>query len=142
MMREFHVCRLRLSRRAFALVSAWATPPKTLSPRVMKDVNTQLAAFRHGELDILNIPLALFNEFLDPNGSVRPSADYSYREVKLNNLKFITFNMQRAPYGQDEALRRKVSEALNRSAMVKQLFKGRAREATSVVPPEMFRTNR
>ena len=93
-------------------------------------------------MDILNIPLALFNEFLEADGSVRPSSEYSYREVKLNNLKFITFNMQKAPYGRDEALRRRVSESLNRSAMVKQLFKGRAREATSIVPPEMFRTNR
>jgi ABC-type oligopeptide transport system substrate-binding subunit len=116
--------------------------PKTLSLRVMKDVNTQLAAFRQGELDILNIPLALFTEFLDPNGSVRPSSEYSYREVKLNNLKFITFNMQKSPYGQDEALRHRVADALSRSAMVKQLFKGRAREATSIVPPEMFRANR
>ena len=116
--------------------------PRTLSLRVMKDVNTQLAAFRHGELDILNIPLALFNEFLEANGSVRESPEYSYREVKLNNLKFITFNMQKAPYGQDEALRHRVAAALGRATMVKQLFKGRAREATSIVPPEMFRTNR
>ena len=116
--------------------------PRTLSLRVMKDVNTQFAAFRQGELDILNIPLALFNEFLEADGSVRPSSEYSYREVKLNNLKFITFNMQKAPYGRDEALRRRVSESLNRSAIVKQLFKGRAREATSIVPPEMCRTNR
>jgi ABC-type oligopeptide transport system substrate-binding subunit len=116
--------------------------PRTLSLRVMKDINTQLAAFRQGELDILNIPLALFSEFLNADGSVRASSEYSYREVKLNNLKFITFNMQKAPYGKDEALRHRVAAALDRSVIVKDLFKGRARAATSIVPPEMFRANR
>jgi len=34
---------------------------KGLSIRVIKDVNTLVSAFRQGEIDILNVPLALFN---------------------------------------------------------------------------------
>lgn len=108
---------------------------KTLSIRIIKDANTLLAAFRQGDLDILNIPLALFNEIFAEDGSVKPAwAKYTYREVKLNNLKFLAFNMQQAPWGKNLELRRKVAAAIDRKAIVNQLFKGKARVATSVIP--------
>ena len=107
----------------------------TSSVRVMKDPNASLAAFRSGELDLLNVPLALYSEILSPDGVLKDSyKQYPFREVKLLNLKFLAFNMQKAPWGNDLTLRRRVSDGIDRDAITRQLFRGRARVATSVIP--------
>jgi ABC-type transport system substrate-binding protein len=54
--------------------------------------------------------------------------------VKLLNLKYLAFNMQAAPWGKSVELRRRVSEAIDRRAITDQLFRGKARVATSVIP--------
>ena len=108
---------------------------KTLTLRIVKDVNTALTAFRRGELDVLNVPLALFNDAFEADGRVKLRwREYQLREVKLNNLKFLAFNMQKRPWGSDLSLRRQVSEAIDRESLVRQLFKGKARPAHSVIP--------
>jgi ABC-type transport system substrate-binding protein len=108
---------------------------KQLSIRIIKDSNAALAAFRAGELDILNIPLALYSEILDSSGNLKPAyKQYPFREVKLLNLKYLAFNMQAAPWGKSEDLRRRVSDAIDRQAITQQLFRGKARVATSVIP--------
>ncbi len=108
---------------------------KTLTLRIIKDVNTALTAFRQGELDVLNVPLALFHQVFEPDGRVKPQwQQYQLREVKLNNLKFLAFNMQKRPWGHDLELRRRVAEAIDRELLVRQLFKGKARPARSVIP--------
>jgi ABC-type transport system substrate-binding protein len=120
----------------------WLVEPGTripmadsLSVRVMKDPNASLAAFRSGELDLLNVPLALYSEILSPDGVLKDSyKQYPFREVKLLNLKFLAFNMQKAPWGNDLTLRRRVSDGIDRDAITRQLFRGRARVATSVIP--------
>jgi ABC-type transport system substrate-binding protein len=107
----------------------------TMSIRVIKDANTLLAALRQDQLDVMDVPLALFNEVFGPEGDVRPEwKGYTFREVKLNNLKFLAFNMQKAPWGKQVELRRKVSDAIDRQVIVQQVFKGKARVATSVIP--------
>lgn len=112
--------------------------PKTLSIRIMKDVNTELTAFQKGDLDILNVPLALYNEVLDSNGKLRPKySEYQLREVPLNNLKFVAFRMGKAPWGTDVELRRKVNSAVDRAVIVASLFRGHARPATTIIPPGM-----
>jgi peptide/nickel transport system ATP-binding protein len=108
---------------------------KELSIRVMKDPNTALAAFRAGELDILNVPLAIFPEILDGSGRVRAAyREYGYREVKLLNLKFLAFNMQLQPWGSSLDLRQRVLAAINREAIARLLFRGKATVASSVMP--------
>ena len=109
--------------------------PKNLSIRVMKDSNAELAAFRGGELDILNVPVALYSEILNADGTLKNSyKQYSFCEVKLLNLKYLAFNMQASPWGKSEDLRRRVSQAIDRQAISQQLFRGKARVATSVIP--------
>ena len=106
-----------------------------LSVRVMKDPNTALAAFRSAELDILNVPLALFNEILTPAGELKDAyKQYTFRDVKLLNLKFLAFNMQKAPWGTSLELRKRVSDGIDRDAITRQLFRNRARVARSVIP--------
>lgn len=108
---------------------------KSLTLRIIKDANTQFLAFKQSELDLMNVPLALYDAVLDSDGNVKSEwSDYEYREVKLNNLKFIAFNMESAPWGKDVNLRRKVDTVLDRNSIVKQLFKGKARVARSIVP--------
>jgi len=111
----------------------------TLSVRVIKDVNTVLTAFRHDDLDILNVPLALYGEVFENDGSIRTAwRGYGYREVRLNNLKFLCFNMQAAPWGGRVELRRQVEASLDREAIVRELFRGKARAANSVIPSGML----
>jgi peptide/nickel transport system substrate-binding protein len=106
-----------------------------LSIRVIKDASVQLAAFRAGELDVLNVPLPLFHSLLNDDGSLKPDwSGFSYREVKLNNLQFIAFNMQSTGWGSTPDLRRRLSQALNRNEIVRGLYAGKARPATSIIP--------
>jgi ABC-type transport system substrate-binding protein len=112
---------------------------KTLAIRVMKDTNTELAAFRQGELDILNVPLASFDQVFDTSGKLRPEwKSVQSREVKLNNLKFLGFNMQRKPWGTDVNLRRAVNSGIDRKSIVTQLLFGKGQPSYSIVPPEMW----
>lgn len=111
----------------------------TLSIRVIKDVNTLLAAFRHGDLDLLDVPVALYTDIFDAEGNIKQEwQGYVYRDVKLNNLKFLCFNMQAAPWGRQLGLREQVAAAIDRKAIVRQLFRGKARVATSVVPSGVY----
>ena len=112
--------------------------PASLSIRVIKDVTAALTAFRQGDLDILNVPLALFSQVFDNEGNLRDEwKQYEYREVKLNNLKMLVFNMQRDSQGLDLRRRQAIAAAIDRQAIVQQLFKGKARPATSIIPSGM-----
>lgn len=108
---------------------------KTLSLRIIKDVNTLVTAFKRGEIDILNVPLALFNDVFDNKDGVNEQwKQFAYREVKLNNLKFLAFNMEKTPWGKDRALRARASAAIDKAAITQRLFKGKARVADSIIP--------
>jgi ABC-type transport system substrate-binding protein len=111
---------------------------KTLEIRIMTDVNIAWMAFLKGELDIFNVPLSLFTQIYDPQGKVKSKwSKYGYREVKLNNLKYLFFSMENSPWGEQVKLRKKISEAIDRQAIIEWIFKGRAREATTVIPSEI-----
>lgn len=110
----------------------WA---KTLSIRIIKDVNTLAAAFQRGEIDIMNTPLALFSNVFDSKGGLNPAwSQYTLRQVPLNSLKFMAFNMEKGPWGTDPVLRGRVSAAIDREAMAQRLFKDKARIARTVIP--------
>lgn len=110
----------------------------SLSIRVIKDVTAAFTAFKQGELDILNVPLALFNEIFDEKGNIKSEwKSYEYREVKLNNLKMLVFNMQKDNKGLNLQRRQAIAAAIDRQAIVNQLFRGKARPATSIIPSGM-----
>jgi ABC-type transport system substrate-binding protein len=107
----------------------------TLSIRIMKEVNAMLTAYQQSELDLINIPMALYGEVLDQNGRLKPKyASSQLRIVPLNNLKFLAFRMGVAPWGTDASLRRRVDQAIDRSAIVSNLFRGQARVAHGIIP--------
>jgi len=108
---------------------------KDLSIRIMLDANTTLLAYREGDLDILNVPIALFREVFDVDGSLKPEWKKDiYREVLLPNLKFIAFNMEKPPWGTNLELRQRISDSIDREAIVRGIFRGKARPARSVMP--------
>jgi len=108
---------------------------KSLSIRVMKEVNAMLTAFQQGQLDVLNVPLALYGEVLDQAGQVKAKySDYQFRAVPLNNLKFLAFRMGTGPWGTDAALRHKVYDSIDRGTIVTTLFRGKARVARGLIP--------
>lgn len=108
---------------------------KSLSIRTMKEVNAMLTAYQQGELDVMNVPLALYGEVLDAKGQLNTKyASSTLRVVPLNNLKFLAFHMGTAPWGTDAALRKKVYEGIDRASIVTNLFRGNARAAMGVVP--------
>lgn len=107
----------------------------SLSIRTMKEVNATLTAYQQGELDIINVPLALYGEVLDAKGELSSKyASSQLRIVPLNNLKFLAFRMGAAPWGTDAALRKKVYDSIDRTAIATSLFRGKARPSLSVVP--------
>lgn len=108
---------------------------KTLEIRVMTDVNVAWMAFLKGELDIFNVPLSLLNQIFDTNGKAKSKwSKYGYREVKLNNLKFLFFSMENSPWGKQGELRQKINAAIDRQSIIDWIFKGKARVATSIIP--------
>lgn len=108
---------------------------KGLTLRVIKDTNTMTAAFHNGELDILNVPVSYYSQVFNEDGTLKSDwKNYVYREVKLNNLKLIAFNMDKTPWGKDQTLRQKFSEAIGRDAIVQHLLKGKGRADNSVIP--------
>jgi len=108
---------------------------KSLSIRIMKEVNSMLTAYQQGELDIMNVPMALYGEVLDRDGRLNPKYATSHlRVVPLNNLKFLAFRMGVGPWGTDVALRKKVYDSVDRPTIVTNLFRGQARAAWGVVP--------
>jgi ABC-type transport system substrate-binding protein len=108
---------------------------KSLTLRIIKDPNTSLLAYKNNELDVLNVPLPLFDAVLDAQGQVKPEwKDSTFREVRLNNLKLLGFNMGAEPWGKSIELRRRVEKAINREEIVRLLFRGKARPETSIIP--------
>ena len=108
---------------------------KSLSIRIMKEVNAMLTAFQQGQLDVLNVPLALYGEVLDQAGQVKAKySEYQFRPVPLNNLKFLAFRMGIGPWGTDAALRHKVYDSIDRGTIVTTLFRGKARVARGLIP--------
>lgn len=108
---------------------------KSLTLKIIKDSNTLTSAFRGGELDILNVPVSYFTQVFKDDGGLKPEwSSHEVREVKLNNLKYVAFNMEKAPWGKEPGLRQKFAAAINRDVLVQSLLRNRGRPATSVVP--------
>lgn len=112
---------------------------RRLTLSVIKDPSVQLLAYERGELDVLNVPLASFPAVLDATGALLARWSGSrLRVVKLNNLKFIAFNVSGNDRTTELAFRREVAAAIDREEIVRSLFRGHAQAATSVIPAGMI----
>ncbi len=102
--------------------------PLDLEIRWMPDATSRLLALRHGSADacLNNLPPDLLR---NPQGfkvHSRPGA----------NLEYVAFNCQH-PVLKDARVRRALSLALDRPALVRGLMGGMAREAWGFFPPEL-----
>lgn len=108
---------------------------QALSIRVIKEPAVALQALHTEELDIAPVPLTAFREVLASGGGLTPAwSRYELREVSLANLKFVAFNMQSVPWGARAEFRRALSDAIDRNALVRDLFRGHAHTARSIIP--------
>lgn len=102
--------------------------PLNLEIRWMPDATSRLLALRHGSVDACpnNLPPDLLR---NPKGfevHSRPGA----------NLEYVAFNCEH-PVLKDVRVRRALSLALDRQALVRGLMGGMAREALGFFPPEL-----
>ncbi len=113
---------------------------RKLTVTVIKDSNRELAAFRNGEINILNLRIPHFSIVFDETGNLKDEwKAFSLREVHLDNLKFLGFNMTDSVWGGNESsLRQLVSDRLDRTKMVKQILRGKGTGQKSIIPTGMI----
>ncbi|MBL0210569.1 MAG: ABC transporter substrate-binding protein [Holophagaceae bacterium] len=102
--------------------------PLDLDIRWLPDATSRLLALRHGSVDVClnNLPPDLLREPAGFQVHRRPGA----------NLEYVAFNCEH-PVLKDPRVRRALSLALDRPALVQGLMGGLAREAWGFFPPEL-----
>jgi len=102
--------------------------PQDLDLRLMPDANTRLLALRHGtaQVAINNLPADL----------LRPGQGFEVFRRPGANMDYVIFQCQH-PLLKDARVRRALSLALDRPALMQGLFGGMAREAWGFFPPEL-----
>jgi ABC-type transport system substrate-binding protein len=115
----------------------------TIDISIIEEANPTLLAFDEGTLDYVNVPADLVERVIDPEGKLL--RDYASKGVTLhsivqNALSYTYFNMDDpvvGGYTPDKiALRRAIVMAFDRVSLVNVVWKGQARPATQIVPPE------
>jgi peptide/nickel transport system substrate-binding protein len=102
--------------------------PMDLEIRWMPDATARLLALRHGSAD------ACFNNL--PPDLLRDPKGFGVHRRPGANLEYVAFNCAH-PVLQDARVRRALSLALDRPALVQGLMGGMAREAWGFFPPEL-----
>lgn len=115
------------------------SPQKKLTVAVIKDSNREMAAFRNGEINILNLRIPHFPIVFDEAGNLKDEwKSFSLRATPLDNLKFIGFNMMDSVWGGEQSsLRQLVSDRLNRAKLVKQVLHGKGTGQKTIIPSGM-----
>ena len=115
----------------------------TIDISIIEEANPTLLAFDAGSLDYVNVPADLVERVIGPGRKLLPG--YADRDVTLhsivqNALSYTYFNMDDpvvGGYTPDRiALRRAIVMAFDRVSLVNVVWKGQARAATQIVPPE------
>ncbi len=98
---------------------------------VVRDEHQRLAALEAGAVDIA--------ESLSPDDlqfvSLHP--ELTLHRVAGNNVGYLAMNTQKPPFN-DVRVRRAVNYAINKTAIVKLVYQGLARAATTPVPPSLW----
>ena len=96
----------------------------------VKDATVRALKIVNGELDIIqgNIPPALFNWLSSQSG-------VNARHVDGATFSYLGFNLEGGPTS-DHAVRRAIGHAIDRDAIIEYIFRGYARRANAIFPPE------
>ena len=110
----------------------WGGEPsiKTLHFELITDDTTSITAFEAGELDVMGVPSANWEEIVSNDAfatSARPS----------NHVVYLIFNTETEPFNNKE-LRQAVAYAVNRQDIIDVAADGLASPATSLATSYMF----
>jgi peptide/nickel transport system substrate-binding protein len=111
----------------------WAGKPaiKTITFRMMPEMSARILALESGDVDLIDA--------ISPQETDRLVKDSKLQIVNPPSAGFVRIyvNMQKGPLT-DKRLRQAVAYAIDREAIVKSLFRGRAEVARSLAPPGVF----
>lgn len=115
-----------------AYTGYWGGEPsiKTLHFELITDDTTSITAFEAGELDVMGVPSANWEEIVSNDAfatSARPS----------NHVVYLIFNTETEPFNNKE-LRQAVAYAVNRQDIIDVAADGLASPATSLATSYMF----
>lgn len=97
--------------------------------RIVRNPFAMVAEFRQGRLDVIDVPDA-FDRFFGDDPNWQPLID----SVEGQNTFYLGFNCTRAPFDNRD-LRRAISMAVDRKAVIDGVLRGRATAATGPIPP-------
>lgn len=97
---------------------------------VLQEENTALLLFEKGELDWIGSPLSI----IPPDAVASLRQEGRLQIAPAAGTQFLRFNVRRPPF-EDEKLRRALSYAIDRKAIVKHILQGDQTPATGLVPP-------
>lgn len=103
---------------------------KTLNFELITDASTALTAFEAGELDIVAVPSASWEE-------VSSNDAYASDAPLTNHCLYLMFNTQQAPFD-NQKLRQAIAYAIDRQAIIDMAMDGLAEPASTLATPYMF----
>ncbi len=111
----------------------WDGAPKVrnLVFTVIRDARQRLVALEGGAIDVAESIAPQDIQFV----ALHP--DLEVHRAAGTNVAYLAINVQRAPFD-DVRVRRAVNYAINRAAIVRLIYQGQAREATTAVPPSLW----
>ena len=113
----------------------WFGPPPRVERVVVKfvpDAVTLTAQLKAGEIDLLEaVPVS------DLAGVRERRPDVVIHEVPSRRMSFVAWNLQRAPFG-EKNVRRALTMAIDRAAIIRAVWGGYARECTSPLVPLLW----
>lgn len=111
----------------------WAGKPilKTITFRMMPEMSARILALESGDVDLIDA--------ISPQETDRLAKNSKLQIVNPPSAGFVRIymNMQKGPLT-DKRLRQAITYAIDREAIVKNLFKGQAEVARSLAPPGVF----
>ncbi|MDQ2922033.1 MAG: ABC transporter substrate-binding protein [Acidobacteriota bacterium] len=114
----------------------WEGPPhvSAVRVRVIADTNALQAELRSGRVDIAPLPTSL-----SPDAVKLLGQDFNLQVLQFtgSNLNLLTFNTSRAPIN-EVRVRQAIAYAIDREAMIRDLWLGQAKIAHSILPEESW----
>lgn len=105
-------------------------PIKTVNMELIVDSTTALTAFEAGELDIIGVPSANWED-------ISSSGNYNTLSIPSNHCMYLIFNTELEPFN-NQTLRQAIAYAINRDDIIQIVTDGLAVPATSLATPYMF----
>lgn len=131
--------RVELTRFPDYSIKLESLAPKILF-QVMPEDSTRWLNFKKKKIDFLEIPKDSFGQAFDDQGKLR----HSFKELGIQFLKtpsltywWLSFNMQKAPWGKNKYLRQAIFHAIDRDKYIQLFTHGHGLKANHILPPSI-----